>query len=142
MVQEIATLEQIKRNLLMAVMVKSQYLKVQDMIKTFPYIFQLTAQELLELRDQFLMLTQTEETIETVKPLQSGVRTFDESIKTALAMSSSRAEITTEEARKAFQVTSVVCFGMTYILPHAKKPEHLTITAANLQKSYFFRSDC
>ena len=77
MEQEIATLEQIKRNLLMAVMVKSQYLKVQDMIKTFPYIFQLTAQELLELRDQFLMLTQTEETIETVKPLQSGVRTFD-----------------------------------------------------------------
>ena len=139
MEQEIATLEQIKRNLLMAVMVKSQYLKVQDMIKTFPYIFQLTAQELLELRDQFLMLTQTEETIETVKPLQSGVRTFDESIKTALAMSSSRAEITTEEARKAFQVTSVVCFGMTYILPHAKKPEHLPITAANLQKSYYLQ---
>ena len=49
MEQEIATLEQIKRNLLMAVMVKSQYWKVQDMIKTFPYIFQLTAQELLEL---------------------------------------------------------------------------------------------
>ena len=60
MEQEIATLEQIKRNLLMAVMVKSQYLKVQDMIKTFPYIFELTAQELLKLQDQFLMLTQTD----------------------------------------------------------------------------------
>ena len=43
--QEIATLEQIKINLLIAVIVKSQYLKVQDMIKTFVYIFQLTAQE-------------------------------------------------------------------------------------------------
>ena len=42
--QEIATLEQIKINLLIAVIVKSQYLKVQDMIKTFVYIFQLTAQ--------------------------------------------------------------------------------------------------
>ena len=45
MEQEIATLEQIKINLLIAVIVKSQYLKVQDMIKTFVYIFQLTAQE-------------------------------------------------------------------------------------------------
>ena len=44
MEQEIATLEQIKINLLIAVIVKSQYLKVQDMIKTFVYIFQLTAQ--------------------------------------------------------------------------------------------------
>ena len=43
--QEIATLEQIKINLLIAVIVKSQYLKVQDMIKTFVYIFQLTVQE-------------------------------------------------------------------------------------------------
>ena len=42
--QEIATLEHIKINLLIAVIVKSQYLKVQDMIKTFVYIFQLTAQ--------------------------------------------------------------------------------------------------
>ena len=45
MEQEIATLERIKINLLIAVIVKSQYLKVQDMIKTFVYIFQLTAQE-------------------------------------------------------------------------------------------------
>ena len=44
MEQEIATLEQIKINLSIAVIVKSQYLKVQDMIKTFVYIFQLTAQ--------------------------------------------------------------------------------------------------
>lgn len=45
MEQEIATLERIKINLLIAVILKSQYLKVQDMIKTFVYIFQLTAQE-------------------------------------------------------------------------------------------------
>ena len=57
MEQEIATLEQIKINLLIAVIVKSQYLKVQDMIKTFVYIFQLTAQEQLKLQDQYLTLT-------------------------------------------------------------------------------------
>ena len=54
-------------------------------------------------------------------------------------MSSSCAEITTEKARKAVQVTSVVCFGMTYILTHAKKPEHLPITAANLHRSYYLQ---
>ena len=74
--------------------------------------------------------TQTHVIVETVKPLQSRVRNFDENIKTALALSCSRAGITTEQARKAFQTTSEIFFGMKYHLsqqdteaePLAKKP--------------------
>ena len=74
--------------------------------------------------------------VETVKPLRSGVR----NIKTALALSCSRAGITAEQVRKAFQTTSEVFFGMKYHLspqdtqaePLAKKPlHHLIITADN-----------
>ena len=56
--------------------------------------------------------TQTDVIVETVKPLRSGVRNFDENIKTALNLSCSCACITTEQARKAFQITSEVFFGM------------------------------
>ena len=78
--------------------------------------------------------TQTDVIVETVKPLQSGVRNFDENIKTALALSCSRAGITTEQARQTFQTASVVFFGMKYHLspqdtevgPLAKKPHTLS----------------
>ena len=62
--------------------------------------------------------------------MRSGVRNFDENIKTALASSYSRADMKTEQARKPFQTTSEVFFGMKYHLspqdaeaePLAKKP--------------------
>ena len=74
--------------------------------------------------------TQTDVIVKTVKPLRTAVRNFDENIKTALALSCSRADITTEQARKAFQTTYEVFFGMKYHLspqdteaePLAKKP--------------------
>ena len=58
------------------------------------------------------------------------MRNFDENIKTALALSCSRAGIRIEQARKAFQTTSEVFFGVKYHLsqqdteaePLAKKP--------------------
>ena len=58
--------------------------------------------------------TQTDGTYTSEKPLRAGKRNFDESIKTALALSYVNAGITTEQARKAFQTTSEVFFSMKY----------------------------
>ena len=58
---------------------------------------------------------QTEFHVGAVKPLRSGFRNFDDSIKTALALSCSNAG-TTEQSRKAFQTTSEVFYGIKYEL--------------------------
>ena len=60
--------------------------------------------------------TQTEFHVAAVKPLRSGFRNFDDSIKTALALSCSNAGITTEQSRKAFQTTPEVFYGKKYEL--------------------------
>ena len=59
---------------------------------------------------------QTEFHVGVVKPLRSGFRNFDDSIKTALALSCSNAGITTEQSRKAFQTTPEVFYGKKYEL--------------------------
>ena len=56
--------------------------------------------------------TQTDGTCTSEKPLRAGKRNFDESIKTALALSCVNADITTEQARKGFQTLSEVFFIM------------------------------
>ena len=136
--QEIVTLEQTERNFINSNDGEEPVLESSRCDQDLSTNFSLNCSEIAQTtRSVPNTDTQIEETIETVKPLQSGVRNFDESIKTALALSCSHAEITTEQTRKAFQVTSLVFFGMTYHLsPHAKKPEHLPITAANLQRFY------
>ena len=54
------------------------------------------------------------------EPLRADKQNFDESIKTALALSCVSADITTEQARKAFQTTSEEFFNMKYQLSSKK----------------------
>ena len=59
-------------------------------------------------KEMINVLTQTDGTCTSEKPLRAGKQNFDESIKTVLALSCVNAGITTEQARKAFQTTSEV----------------------------------
>ena len=73
---------------------------------------------------------QTDGTWTSEKLLRAGKQNFDESIKTALALSCVNAGTTTEQACKAFQTISEVFFNMKYQLspkqdedePLPKKP--------------------
>ena len=76
-------------------------------------------------KDMVDMSTQTDEPHTFLKPLRSGSRNFCESIKSALALSCSYASITTEQARKAFQITSEVFFGIKYYLSPEQKYKDL-----------------
>ena len=49
-------------------------------------------------------------------PIRAGSRNFTPSIKSALSSASSQAGITSEQSRRAFQVTSEVFYGMKYYL--------------------------
>ena len=74
--------------------------------------------------------TQTDGTCTSERLLHTGKWNFDESIKTACALSCVNAGTTTEQACKAFQTTSEVFFNMKYQLssktdedePLPKKP--------------------
>ena len=59
-------------------------------------------------KEMINVLTQTDGTCTSEKPLRAGKQNFDESIKTVLALSCVNAGITTEQACKAFQTTSEV----------------------------------
>ena len=67
--------------------------------------------------------TQTDSICTSEKLLHAGKQNFDESIKTALALSCVNAGITTEQAHKTFQTTSEVFFNMKYQLS-PQKDEH------------------
>ena len=59
--------------------------------------------------------TQTEFHERVVKPLRSGLRNFDNSIKTVLVLSCSNVRITTEQSCKDFQTTFKFFYGIKYV---------------------------